>query len=116
MVRTVRDVVDVDAMRADLLVARKARDKIAEVAIKRCLAAIENAAAPPAQAQANLLGMPSGPTEVARLVLSDDDRAQILRAEIVEAEAAAKQYNEGGHAEAAERLRAECAVIAAHLD
>ena len=35
--------VDVDRMRADLLTARKARDKVAETAINRALGAFENA-------------------------------------------------------------------------
>lgn len=106
--------VDVAAMRADLLRARKARDSRTERALKRCLAAIENAEAPPAQQRVNVLGE-TGPTEVPRLVLTAADLAAVLRAEIAEAAVAADQYAAGGRHEEAARLRAESAVIATYL-
>jgi uncharacterized protein YqeY len=109
-------VVDVDRMRADLLVARKQRDKVTEVAIKRALALFENAAAPPAQATVNMPGMAvTGPTEVARIELTDDDRVRLVKAELDEAASAAQQYEDGGHPDAAERLRAESAVLERYL-
>ncbi|MEY2426682.1 MAG: uncharacterized protein QOI61_2254 [Actinomycetota bacterium] len=107
--------VDVERMRADLFAARKQRDKVTEAALKRCLAALENAEAPPAQDRVNLAGGARRPTEVARLVLSEDDRVAVLAAEIAEAAIAAEQYEAGGHRDAAERLRAETAVIATYL-
>ena len=100
--------VNVDQMEADLLSARKARDKITEVALKRALAAFDNAAAPPAEEHL-------GATEVPRLELTDDDHVRIIRAELAEAEAAAQQYEAGGRADAATRLRAECAVLARYV-
>lgn len=100
-------------MRADLLAARKARDKVTEVALKRGLALLENAEAPPAQ-PVNKYGT-DGPTEVPRVVLTDDDRRRVLEREIDESAAAAQQYADGGREDAADRLRAEAAVIALYL-
>ena len=97
-------------MRADLLTARKARDKVAEVALKRALARFENAEAPPSDAKANVFGRDE-PTEVDRLVLSDADRVALLLAEIAEGDAAAEQYEAGGRLDAAEQLRAETAIL-----
>lgn len=105
--------VDVDRMKADLLNARKSRDKITEVALKRALAAFDNAAAPPAESVVNLHG--SGPREVPRLELTDDDYIRIIESELAEAEAAATQYEAGGRADAAAQLRAESAVLARYL-
>ena len=105
--------VDVDQMKADLLTARKARDKVTEVALKRALAAFDNAAAPPAEQAVNLFG--AGPREVARLELTANDYARIIEEELAEAEAAAQQYQAGGRADAAEQLRAEAAVLARYL-
>lgn len=93
-------------MRADLLTARKARDKTTEVALKRALAAFDNAGAVP---------VTPGVTEAPRRVLSTDDRTRIVRAEIAEGEAAAQQYEAGGRGDAAEQLRAECAVLARYV-
>jgi uncharacterized protein YqeY len=95
-------------MRADLLAARKARDKVTEVALKRALAAFDNAAAPPAEDHVNAC-------EVPRLELTDDDFVRIIEAELAEAELAAQQYEAGGRAEAAEQLRAESAVLTRYL-
>ena len=94
-------------MRADLLTARKARDKVTEVALKRALAAFENAEAPPARA---------GVTEGSRLQLTEDDYDRLIRAELAEAAAAAQQYEDGGEVDAAELLRAEAAVLERYLD
>jgi hypothetical protein len=106
--------VDVDRMRADLLTARKARDKVTEVALKRALARFENAEAPPSDQRVTLYGN-AGPTEVDRLVLTDVDLARLLRDEIAEADAAARQYADGGRADAAEWLRAETDVLRRYL-
>lgn len=106
--------VDVDRLRSDLLTARKQRDDIEITALRTAIAALENAAAPPAQHRVNMFG-DTGPTEVPRLVLTEAQRFEILRAEIAEAELAAKQYEEHGQEAAAIRLRAECAVLARYL-
>jgi uncharacterized protein YqeY len=100
-------------MRADLLTARKARDKTTEVALKRALAAFDNAAAPPAEVVVNLHR--TGPREVPRLELTADDLARVLRSELDEAEAAAVQYEAGGRRDAALQLRAESAVLERYL-
>jgi uncharacterized protein YqeY len=105
--------VDVDQMKADLLTARKARDKVTEVALKRALAAFDNAAAPPAEERVNLFSV--GPREVPRLELVDADYVRIIEAELAEAEAAAQQYEAGGRFEEAAKLRAENAVLRAYL-
>lgn len=105
--------VDVDRMRADLLAARKTRDKTTETAIKRALAAFENAAAPPAEDYVNLHG--GGPREVPRLELTPEDHVRIIETELAEAETAARQYEAGGRADAADQLRAESAVLARYL-
>ena len=100
-------------MKADLLTARKTRDKVTEVALKRALAAFDNAAAPPAEEKANAFG--SGPREVPRLELSDADYRRIIEAELAEAEAAALQYEAVGRADAAAQLRAENAALGRYL-
>jgi len=106
--------VDVDRMRADLLTARKARDKVTETAIKRALARFENAEAPASDQKVHLFG-DAGATEVARLVLSDSDRIGLLNEEIAEADAAAIEYAEGGRTDAAALLRAETEVLRGYL-
>ena len=93
-------------MRADLLTARKARDKTTEVALKRALAAFDNAGAVP---------VTPGVTEAPRRELTPEDLASIVRAEIAEAETAAQQYEAGGRADAAGQLRAESAVLARYV-
>ena len=102
-------------MKADLLTARKARDKVTEVALKRVLAAFDNAAAPPAE-HSGLPRLGLGVTEVPRLDLVDADYVRIIEAELAEAEAAAQQYEAGGRADEATRLRAENAVLATYLN
>lgn len=97
-----RCVVDVARLRSDLLTARKQRDDVAVTALRRAITAIENAAAPPHQ---------EGATEVLRLELSVEQRLAALRVEIDEALAAASQYDEYEQFAAAEKLRAEAAVI-----
>ena len=102
-------------MKADLLTARKSRDKTTEVALKRALSAFDNAAAPAVDEKPNLPGVGHGTTEVPRLELTLDDLARIVRAEIAEAEAAAQQYEAGGRADAAAQLRAESAVLGRYI-
>jgi uncharacterized protein YqeY len=103
-------------MRADLLTARKTRDKVTEVALKRALAAFDNAAAAPVEEHSSLPRLGLGVTEVPRLELSDADHVRIIEAELADAEAAARQYEAGGRADAAEQLRAESAVLARYLN
>jgi uncharacterized protein YqeY len=103
-------------MKADLLTARKARDKVTEVALKRALAAFDNAAAAPVEEHSNLPRLGLGVTEVPRLELADADHVRIIEAELAEAEAAAAQYEAGGRADAAAQLRAESAVLERYLD
>ena len=102
-------------MKADLLTARKARDKVTEVALKRALAAFDNAAAAPVEQHDSLPRLGLGATEVPRLELTKNDYVRIIKAELAEAEAAAQQYEAGGRADAAEQLRAESAVLVRYL-
>ena len=113
-----------ERMRQALPAAMKARDRVAVAALRSALAAIENAEAPPAPATAAPLqeGVIPGATaglgssEVARIDLTDDDVAAIVRREIEERRGAAATYDEAGHADRADRLRAEADALAAFLD
>jgi uncharacterized protein YqeY len=86
--------------------AMKARDTVAVGALRATLAAIDNAEA------VELATFGDGATEVARHALTDDDIVRIVRAEIVEREAAADEYDRHGQAERASRLRAEARLVA----
>jgi uncharacterized protein len=100
--------------------ALRARDQAAVAALRSALSAIANAeavdagepraAAPGSQHVAGAAAGP-GATEVARKQLTETARQDIVRAEIADREVAAGQYRQGGHAERADRLRAEIAVL-----
>jgi uncharacterized protein YqeY len=102
-----------ERLRADLMVARKARDAAAVTALRTTLAAIENAEAPP------LLPGPAlgvvGPQEHDRLILSASDHDRILREEIDVRTRAAEEYEAIGQADAAAIVRAELAVLQTYL-
>jgi hypothetical protein len=108
-------------LKAALPVAMKARDKTAVAALRSTLAAIENAAAvevPGATDPRVAVGLPAvglGVTEAARRTQDDAEIARIVRAEITDRLTAADDYDRLGRAEQSERLRAEAAVLAAHL-
>jgi len=107
-------------LQAALPEALKARDKVAVSALRSALAAIDNAGAVPhgpvptaglgdqyvAGAAAGL-----GAGEVGRRRLSEDDVAQIVRAEVAERQAAARDYAQRGQPDQADRLRREASVL-----
>ena len=99
-----------------------ARDRVAVSALRSALAAIGNAEAVAPRAEdlrgvaveASPVGV--GAAEVERRELSEEDVAAILRREIAERETAVGTYDAAGHAPAADRLRAEAAVLRDVLD
>jgi uncharacterized protein YqeY len=100
-----------DIVQADLLVARKARDEHAVTALRTLLAALANAEAPPAPPTSSLDPKVLGTNEVDRLVLTEDDHRRILDEQIAAREDAADEYDALGQNAAADRLRAEGAVL-----
>lgn len=109
-------------MRAALPEAMRARDKTAVSALRGALAALENAEAPPvddAARRAKALEeapVGAGVTDAARLELSEDGEADIVRAEVAERLEAAGQLTAPAHSDRAARLRAEAAVLQRFLD
>jgi uncharacterized protein YqeY len=107
---------------AALPVAMKSRDRIAVAALRTALAALDNAEAVDRPEGADrhqaieLVPLGAGASEVARRELTEQQVADLVRAEVTERESAAAHYEELGRAEQAERLRAEAAVLAGHLD
>jgi uncharacterized protein YqeY len=104
-------------LRDALMAARKDRDAIRVAALRSGLSAIDNAEtpdnarveAPSSGAIANaVVGL--GAAEVARRELSDDEIRSLLQAEVDERLAAATQID-GSHAERANVLGAEAAVL-----
>lgn len=104
--------------------ALRSRDQATTSALRSALAAIANAEAVDASAQ------PAGPpgsehfagaatglgaAEVARKELTEAAMRAIVRAEIADRETAVGQYLSGGHADRADRLRAEITVLEAVL-
>jgi uncharacterized protein YqeY len=109
-------------LRRALTEAIKTRDTVAVSALRSALAAIENATAVDA-AQAPTPG--AGPIagaveglgagEVASRVLTPDEVRAVVGAEVDQRLAAAREYADLGRDDRAVRLRAEAAVLAAHL-
>jgi len=102
--------------------ALRARDMVAVSALRSALAAIGNAeAVDPGPAGAAIAGNPYvagavaglGAGEARRLSLSAADIDQIVRAEIGEREAAAREYEHRGRPDQASRLRSEARVLMA---
>lgn len=109
-----------------LRTAMKAKDTVAVAALRSVLAAIANAEAVPAPTGSGITG-PSRPAarsehiaggapglaagEAARRRLTAAETAGLVRGEITEREAAARQYAATGHDGRAGRLRAEARAI-----
>ena len=100
--------------------ALKARDTIATSALRSALAAIDNAGAvPPAPAPAAGAGGPHvagavaglGAAEAERRSLTAAEVEEIVRAEVAERQATARDYGQTGHADHAGRLRREAQVL-----
>jgi uncharacterized protein YqeY len=108
-------------LRDALPVAMKARDRVAVAALRSALAAIDNAeAADRAAGVDERLGIEQIPTgvgaaEAERRVLTPAQMEHIVRAEVADREAAARDYDLAGRPERAERLRGEVAVLSAYL-
>ena len=104
--------------------ALKARDTIATSALRSALAAIDNAGAvPQVPAPAAGTGSPHvagavaglGAGEAERRRFTEADVVAIVRAEVAEREAAARDYDRAGRADQAERLRREADVLTSVL-
>jgi 5'-deoxynucleotidase YfbR-like HD superfamily hydrolase/uncharacterized protein YqeY len=105
----------VKRLQADLLVARKAHDRLKTEAIQSVLAAISNKEAVPPQKETHDTPGGVGSTEVARRVLSDADIAQVIRDEISEIQGAIDGIGaQAGQPYAAE-LKQKLAILTAYL-
>ncbi|MFI8943652.1 hypothetical protein [Streptomyces syringium] len=100
----------------------RARDKVAVSALRSTLAALDHAEAVPV-GEAALRGVAlehapvgAGATEAPRRELSERTMVDIVRAESDERLEAAAQLTAPAHADRAERLRAEAAVLLRFLD
>jgi len=108
-------------LRQALPAAMKAGDRVAVAALRSTLAAIDNAGAvdraPSVDQTLAIERIPvgAGAAEVPRRVLTEAQVEHIVRAELAEREAAAREYERAGRSEQAERLRHEAGVLAAHL-
>ncbi|MDT5038055.1 MAG: uncharacterized protein QOE03_3240 [Micromonosporaceae bacterium] len=104
-----------------LRVAMKARDRVAVSALRSALAAMDNAEAVDRTAAIDEpLGIEQipvgvGAAEVERRVLTPAQLEHIVRAEVTDREAAAREYDLAGRPERAERLRGEVGVLSAYL-
>ena len=105
--------------------ALRARDTAATSALRSALAAIDNAGAvPAAPAPAAGAGGPHfagaaaglGAGEAERRSLTEAEAEQIVRAEAAERQAAARDYDQTGHADQAARLRREAHVLMSVID
>ncbi|MBB6074732.1 hypothetical protein HNR57_000616 [Streptomyces paradoxus] len=109
-------------MRDALPEAMRARDKAAVSALRATLATLDNAEAVPldesapraAALEASPVG--AGATEAARRELSERETVDLVRAEAAERLEAAARLTAPAHADRAERLRAEAAVLLRFLD
>jgi uncharacterized protein YqeY len=106
-------------LREALPAAMKARDRVAVAALRATLAAIDNAEAvehvPSHGLAIERSPVGVGAAEVERRVLTEAQVADIVRAEMAEREAAARDYERAGRPERAEQLRGEISVLSAHL-
>lgn len=113
-----------DRLRAALPDAMKARDSVAVAALRSALAALDNAEAvdaarapQPSAGHPRLAGTVSGlrAAEVERRSLSAAEMGELVRAEVAERHAVARDYERAGHRAHAERLRSEAAVLSSFL-
>ena len=107
-------------LRDALPAAIKGRDRVAVAALRATLAAIDNAeAVDRAPSGDHGLAIERSPVgvgaaEVERRVLTEAQVEHIVRAEMAEREAAAREYDRAGRPERAEQLRREISVLSAH--
>jgi uncharacterized protein len=108
-------------LRAALPAAMKARDRVAVAALRSALAAIDNAEvvhrSEPDGSRLAIEQTPVGvgAADVERRVLTPSEVEGVVRAEVAERAAAARDYDRAGHTEHAQRLRSEAGVLSAHL-
>jgi uncharacterized protein YqeY len=106
-------------LRAALRESMKTPDPIARAAIRSALGAIDNAGSvgggdhEDAKGSGHIAGIVEGlgAGDVPRRELDESQIVAIVRAEITSREAAAEEYQGLGRADAAARLRSECAVL-----
>lgn len=109
-------------LRDALTTAIKARDRVAVAALRSTLAAIENAEAVdrPASMDRDLslgrIPIGAGAADVARRALTESQVEQIVRAELADRRAAAREYDQVGQGEHASRLRSEISVISRYVE
>ena len=113
-----------DRLRAALPAAMKARDSVAIAALRSALGAIDNAEAVeagwaphPVAGHFRLAGTVAGlrASEVERRSLSAAEMDALVRAEVADRHAAARDYERAGHRARVERLRGEAAVLSSCL-
>lgn len=110
-------------LRLALGAAMKSKDTVAVPALRSVLAAIGNAEA----VAQEVAGSPAasdfvaggaaglGAAEAARRILTREETARLVRDEISDRQAAARQYEAAGYPERAERLRREARAIASAI-
>ncbi|GAA4970106.1 hypothetical protein [Kineococcus glutinatus] len=117
------------ALRSDLVLALKARDRVAVAALRSALAALENAeavavddVAVPGTVAPDAGGGPvagsrlgAGAAETERRLLGEAEERELLRAQVTERLHAAAEYEALGQPERAGLLRAEAGVLQVHL-
>jgi uncharacterized protein len=101
-------------MKADLLIAMKARQSSAVAALRSMLSAIDNAGA--VDVDPSIVPLVGRSADVPRRVLSEAEVWALLRAEAGARRSAIASYEELGKIEEAARLRAELEVVTRYLD
>jgi hypothetical protein len=113
-----------DLLQRALREALKARDSEAVSALRSALGAMDNASAVPvrpgsvtATTSPHVAGAAAGlgAAESERRGLSEQEARAIVRAEVAERRAAARDYDRAGQAERAGRLRREADILASAL-
>lgn len=125
IVAGVQDSTTRERLRLALREALRARDAVAVSALRTALSAIDNASAVPvgpAPAAAGtggphvagaVAGLGAG--EADRRWLTEPEVEQIVRAEVAERQAAARDYDQAGRSDQADRLRREASVLISAL-
>ena len=105
--------------------ALRARDAVARSALRSALSAIDNASAvPPGPPPAASAGSPHfagaaaglGAEDTGRRSLTEAQIEDIVRAEVAERQAAARDYDRADHPDQADRLRREAGVLTSVID
>jgi uncharacterized protein YqeY len=114
-----------DRLRHDLTAALKARDRTAVSALRSAIAALDNAEAveigdqqtASAATSPHIAGASAGAgsADVPRRALADDEIKAIVTDQIEERRQAAREYDELGQTDAAQRLTAEADVLTRYL-